>query len=191
MDSTPPSGLAGAGQSTGGAYGGSQSAPSAGGAAVPTAAAAAPNGAAAAASNPVAGSGGTGAVAAVQAGSGQTRGGFPCGPGVHQLPYSHYAAPCVGKFTGNNGGATYNGVTPTTITVALRRCSDAQGSNPAAVYAENQAAGAEPPDVGEAHGKQLIAYLSQVFELYGRHIVTADYPRQRNCTNESTRTGPP
>ena len=130
-----------------------------------------------------------GPVGAVQVGSGLTRGGFPCRPGVHQLAYSQYAPPCVAKFTGNNGGATYNGVTATTINIALRTCSDAQGANAAAVYAEAQAAGAEPPDKAEAHDKQLIAYLSQVFELYGRHVVTQDYNGQGNCTNESIGTG--
>jgi hypothetical protein len=194
---TGPSDLAGAaGQSNGGAYGGSSAGNGAGGgAAAPTAQAAVSSGAAAApgtstGANTGAGSApGAGPVAAVQVGTGQTRGGFPCGPGVHQLPYSQYAAPCVAKFTGNNGGATYNGVTATTITVALRRCSDAQGSNAAAVYAEDQAAGAEPPDVAEAHAKQLINYLSQVFELYGRHIVPQNYDGQGKCVDESTGTG--
>ena len=186
--------LAGAaGQSNGGAYGGPQSSADAGGGAAASAApAAVSSGAAAPGTGTGTGAGsapGAGPVAAVRVGTGQTSGGFPCGPGVHQLPYSQYAAPCVAKFSGNNGGATYNGVTANTITVALRRCSDAQGSNAAAVYAENQAAGAEPPDVGEAHAKQLIAYLSTVFELYGRHIQTVDYPGQGNCTNESTGTG--
>jgi hypothetical protein len=185
-----------AGQSNGGAYGGASPGAGAGAdAAAPTAQAAVPSGAAGASgANTGAGAGagsasGAGPVAAVQVGTGQTRGGFPCSPGVHQLPYSQYAAPCVAKFTGNNGGATYNGVTASTITVALRRCQDAQGSNAAAVYAENQAAGAEPPDVGEAHAKQLITYLSQVFELYGRHIQFAPYDGTGKCVDESTGNG--
>jgi len=100
-----------------------------------------------------------------------------------------YAAPCVAKFTGNNGGATYNGVTATTITMALRTCSDASGPNAASVYALDEEAGADPPDKGEVYMKQLITYFSQVFEFYGRHIVTQDFSGAGNCTNESTGTG--
>src|SRR5438094_744975 len=33
------------------------------------------------------------------------------------LPHFHYAPPCVAKFSGNNGGATYQGVTATSIKV--------------------------------------------------------------------------
>ncbi|HEY1633869.1 MAG TPA: hypothetical protein VGF64_03860, partial [Acidimicrobiales bacterium] len=71
-------------------------------------------------------------VGTAQAGAGTTRGGFPCKPGVRQLPFSQYAAPCVGQFTGNNGGATYNGVTPNQITIAMRHTSDSSGPNSAA-----------------------------------------------------------
>src|SRR3954452_14559527 len=49
-----------------------------------------------------------GPVGAVQVGTGVTVGGVPCHPGVAQLPFSQYADPCVAKFSGNNGGATYN-----------------------------------------------------------------------------------
>ena len=194
------------GLSTGGAYGASQPQDSTpGGAAGPSAApGATPAGTAApaaggvavtlpgsSASRPGAGAGSSaaGPVGTVQVGSGQTRAGFPCGPGVHQLPYSVYAAPCVAKFNGNNGGATYNGVTSTTITIALRTCSDASGPNAASVYALDEQAGADPPDKAEAYMKQLLTYFSQVFEFYGRHIVTQDYTGQGNCTNESTGTG--
>jgi len=189
---TSPAGAAGAaGASTGGAYGQSQSTTGSGGAAASAGPGAASSGAAPAVASGATGAAGSGAgpVAAVQVGTGQTRGGFPCSAGVHQLPYSQYASPCVARFSGNNGGATYNGVNASTITIALRRCSDANGSNAAAVYAEDEAAGAEPPDVAEAHAKQLIAYFSQVFELYGRHIQTVNYAGQGNCTNESIGTG--
>ena len=190
---TSPTGAGG--PTAGGAYGAPGSGAAGGGApgAVSTGpAAAGANPATGPATGGVAGPGGAaggGPVAAVQVGSGVTRGGFPCSPGVHQLPYSLYAPPCVAKFSGNNGGATYNGVTATTITVALRKCSDAQGANASAVYAEDEAAGAEPPDQAETHAIQLMTYLSKVFELYGRHIVTQGFDGTGNCTNESTGTG--
>src|SRR5207248_3425809 len=47
---------------------------------------------------------GGGPVAPVQVGSGVARSGVQCGPGVRQIAGSAYAAPCVGAFTGENGG---------------------------------------------------------------------------------------
>ena len=53
----------------------------------------------------------------IAAGTGTTLGGAKCTPGTLQFN-SAYVAPCVPKFTGNNGGATSNGVTASTITLA-------------------------------------------------------------------------
>jgi hypothetical protein len=132
---------------------------------------------------------GAGPIGKVSVGTGVTRGGFPCSPGVHQLPYSAYAAPCVAAFTGNNGGATWNGVTATTITIAFRHCKDSQGANAAAVDQAAIAAGGETYEDEEAHLKQLVAYINRTFEFYGRHIEIVDYNGQCNFTNESTGTG--
>src|SRR5258708_4543779 len=162
----------------GGAYGGSQ-------AAGPTGDSGAGTGTAA----PGATGGGVGTAAAVghvAVGTGVTRGGFPCSPGGHQLPYSQYAAPCVAAFTGNNGGATWNGVTATTITLIYHQCQDSSGANSAAVDKESQAAGGETYEDEEKHVRQLIAYINRTFEFYGRHIDVQDWTGQCNFTMEST-----
>ncbi len=167
-----------AAQTTGGAYGGQATGPTAdSGAGTATAAPGTASGA---------GPGVAAPIGKVQVGSGVTRGGFPCSPGVHQLPYSQYAAPCVAAFTGSNGGATWNGVTATTITIAYHHCTDSSGPNAAAVDQESIAAGGETYEDEETHVKQLIAYINRTFEFYGRHIDVQDFPGQCNFTTEST-----
>jgi len=60
---------------------------------------------------------------------GKTRGGFDCGPGVRQLPWSKYAAPCVPVFNGNNGGATWRGVSADKIRIVFRRYNENADTN--------------------------------------------------------------
>ena len=129
-----------------------------------------------------------GPVGTVQVGTGLTRAGYKCTSGVRQLPYSQYAAPCVAKFAGNNGGHTWNGVTGSTITIALRKTSDAQGANAQAVDAEAEAAGGVTPEVGEQYTRQLIAWANKTFEFYGRQIKLVDFNGTGNGTNESLGT---
>ncbi|HXA42732.1 MAG TPA: hypothetical protein VNV65_07460 [Candidatus Solibacter sp.] len=172
----------GTAQTSGGAYGGAapSGAPGDNGAGTPT---------------PVAGSNGAGTatgvappVGKVAVGTGVTRGGFPCSPGAHQLPYSQYAAPCVATFTGYNGGATWNGVTATTIKLVYHQCQDSTGPNAAAVDKESQAAGGETYEAEETHVRQLIDYINRTFEFYGRHIEVQDWTGACNFTNESVGT---
>ena len=47
----------------------------------------------------------------IEAGTGTTVGGVACKEGVKQVPDLQYSVPCVPKFTGDNGGATSQGVT--------------------------------------------------------------------------------
>jgi len=210
------SGLAaGAGANTGGAYGAGRSASGAAGTAAggggPTGAAgvggsgpagsgggapigatpgASPGGSNGAVTGPSAGGPtASGPVAAVHAGTGATVGGVPCGPGVAQLPYSVYADPCVAKFTGNNGGATYTGVTGSTITIGIRHTSDAQGPNAASVDAVAESAGGVSYETNETYIKALVAQFEKTFELYGRHLNLVDFNGQGNLTNEQTGTG--
>ncbi len=128
-------------------------------------------------------------VGAVQVGTGTTRGGFPCKPGVRQLPFSQYAAPCEAQFAGSNGGATYNGVTPNAITVAIRHTSDSSGANQVAVQAEVEAAGGVSYQTAEDYTQKLIAYFNKTFEFYGRQIKLADFNGQGNETDEQTGQG--
>ncbi|TMM18257.1 MAG: hypothetical protein E6G01_03815 [Actinobacteria bacterium] len=123
-------------------------------------------------------------VGGVQVGTGVTRGGFPCKPGVNQLPFSQYAAPCEAQFTGNNGGATYNGVTPSAITVAIRHTSDANGANAQAANAQIEAAGGQSYDTVRGYTQKIVDYFNKTFEFYGRQIKLVDYNGQGNNTKE-------
>jgi hypothetical protein len=112
---------------------------------------------------------GVGVVAVQQ---GKTVGGFDCKPGVRQIPWSVYANPCQGKFTGNNGGATYRGVTAKEIKITIRRFAvDAGDVTDAAARAQGQATRAE----GVSIVKKYAGYFNKVFELYGRKVVFDDF----------------
>jgi hypothetical protein len=130
-----------------------------------------------------------GPVGAVQFATGVTRGGVACKPGVRQIPLSQYADPCEAMFTGNNGGATYNGVTGDTITISVRHDSDASGPNAAAVQAEAQAAGGDSFDMQEQAARMLTNYFNKTFELYGRQVKIVDFNGQGNSTQEAQSQG--
>ena len=134
-------------------------------------------------SSPTGGSGGP--IGTVSVGTGQTAGGFACSSGVTQIPWATYAAPCVAKFTGNNGGATAPGVTASTITIAVRVATDAQGANSLEQQAEAQAAGGVDDKTNWQYMQTLTNYFNKTFELYGRKVVFVQYNGQGNGTNES------
>ena len=138
------------------------------------------------ASGAAAGAGSQGPVANTggQVGHGITVGGVACAPGVRQISYSEYAAPCVSKWSGNNGGGTWNGVTGNTITVAIRHTADSSGPNAVATEAEIEAAGGVQYSVAEQYTQQLVAYFNKIFELYGRQVKLVDFNGQGNYTNE-------
>jgi hypothetical protein len=165
------------------------SAAGAGSTASATAGATAAGPAGATAAGGAAASGNPGDVAGVQTGSGVTLAGVACGPGVRQIPFSQYAAPCVSHFTGDNGGATANGVTGNEITIAIRRTSDAQGANSLAVQAQVEAAGGVSYDVEEQYTHKIIDYFNKTFEFYGRQIKLVDFNGQGNGTDESLGQG--
>lgn len=102
-----------------------------------------------------------------QYGSGTTVGGVACGAGVSQVPWSAYAPPCQPAWHGNNGGATYRGVTAKTITITYRAASTAQLAE---LY------GLLPPKVVGTNAEAvntLQAYINtfnRSFELYGRKV---------------------
>jgi hypothetical protein len=75
-------------------------------------------------------------------------------------------APCVPKFTGNNGGVTYPGVTATTIRIGYYL------AKPDAQYdALLQLAGAyDPPAKVEQAVKDYVQIYSSQFETYGRKV---------------------
>ena len=162
---------------TGGAAGNSGAVAAGGGAgAVSTASGSGPSGG---------GIGGGGAIGNVQTGTGTTVGGFACSPGVKQLPWATYAAPCQAKFSGYNGGATAPGVTANTITIAVRTATDAQGANSLELQAQTEAAGGVDNKTNWQYMQTLTDYFNKTFDLYGRKVQYVTYNGQGNGTNEA------
>lgn len=119
--------------------------------------------------------------------AGTTVGGFKCEPGVRQLPWSLYANPCIGKFTGNNGGATYRGVTDKTIKIAVRKPAvDAGDVTDAQARAQGQATRAE----GLSIIKKWASYFNKTFDLYGRQVEFVEFQsRASNGIEEAQSRG--
>jgi hypothetical protein len=115
----------------------------------------------------------------VKVGSGTTISGTKCSSGTPQFA-SAYADPCIAKFTGNNGGATYRGVTSTTITLAQRVFPNT--ANGEQVAAEAAAAGVALPSVTSQVEQVFLNYFNKVYDLYGRKVVV----KQMNATGNPT-----
>jgi hypothetical protein len=122
----------------------------------------------------------------VKVGSGTTISGQKCTSGTPQVP-SPYAVPCIGKFTGNNGGATYDGVTATTITLAQRAFPSTANSQQ--IQAQATAAGVAPPQVGTEVEQVFLNYFNTAYDLYGRHVVIQSVPATGNATSEALNQG--
>lgn len=138
---------------------------------VPTPGAAGASGAAAAseAGDPAAAStAGTASTGTSSAGEGGGVGGVgACTDRTLQVPGDPYSPPCY-SFSGGNGGATYQGVTDTTITVTVR---ELEGPSAAEIFAD--ISGQSVNDSPEAVRDTVVAlaeYFSQRFQLYGRHL---------------------
>jgi hypothetical protein len=130
-----------------------------------------------------------GPIGQVAPGTGVTRGGFECKPGVHQIAFSQYAPPCVAKFTGNNGAKTYRGVDDKTIRVIVRATADAGGPNGQTVDQVNKAAGQADRETAFGMLQTYAKYLNQVMELYGRQVVFEKWDGQGNGTDEAQSKG--
>src|SRR3954471_14198431 len=128
-------------------------------------------------------------IAAVQTGTGVTKNGVACKPGVRQVPYSVYASPCVAKYDAGNGGGTANGVTDTAIKIAIRAPADANGPNAQAVNKVQAQAGQLTSDQQVAAFKALLPWFNKQYELYGRHVEFVDYNGQGNGTDEAQSKG--
>lgn len=76
-----------------------------------------------------------------------------------------WAPPCVPKFTGDNGGETYRGVTGDSITIMIMA-----GNYGAAVDAALQAAGGATPEQAQAAIEANEKFINERFELYGRKV---------------------
>jgi hypothetical protein len=118
----------------------------------------------------------------ITAGSGTTVGGTKCMPGTPQFA-SPYADPCIPKFTGNNGGATYRGVTSTEIVLAQRQFPSTSNSQQVAAQAE--AAGVALPAVSDQVEQVFLNYFNKAFDLYGRKVVIEPMTATGNSTLEA------
>jgi hypothetical protein len=123
-----------------------------------------------------------------KAGNGVTVSGVKCTTGTPQFD-SPYAPPCLAKFTGNNGGATYDGVTATTITLAQREFPNAADTEE--IAAQAKAAGAAIPQVISQVQQVFVNYFNKVYDLYGRQVVIKPYTTQASLTTEALGQGQP
>jgi hypothetical protein len=124
----------------------------------------------------------------IKAGTGKTIAGAKCASGTPQF-VSPYAAPCVPKFAGSNGGSTYNGVTATTITLAQREFPNAADTEE--IEAQAKAAGAAIPQVISQVQQVFLNYFNRVYDLYGRKVVIKPYTTQASFTTEELGQGQP
>jgi hypothetical protein len=118
----------------------------------------------------------------IKAGTGKTVSGTTCTPTTGQFNGA-YADPCLPKFSGNNGGATYNGVTSSTITLA--QIEYPSTSNAQELEAEAAAAGDAPQPVISQVEQVFLNYFNKVYELYGRKVVIQPVTATGNSTLEA------
>ena len=122
----------------------------------------------------------------VSVGSGTTISGTPCTSGAPQFA-SPYAAPCIHHFTGNNGGATSNGVTGNTITLVQREFPSTADTQQ--VEAQAKEDGAALPQVTDQVQQVFLNYFNKAFDLYGRHVVLTKFTGTGDATTESLGQG--
>lgn len=93
---------------------------------------------------------------------------------------SVYSAPCAGPFVGDNGGATYKGVTATEIRVALIMCTNVMASKNGLID--------ENATDGNARDRTLRAfqrYFNQNYQFYGRRLqIVSLNPKDGDTCNE-------
>jgi len=175
--SSGSSASAGSSGSAGAASGGSTSGSAAGQAGSTT-------GSAGSAGGSIASGGGSGSVVAgsgVGAGGGDvSKTGVHCISGARQFAWSDFAPNCVPAFSGNNGGATGQGVTPSTITLTYRLANSSQQS---AVDALAGSANINQTDL-VADMQTYVNYFNTQFELYGRKVVFKTYQGQGDYLEE-------
>ncbi len=108
----------------------------------------------------------------------------PTGCDERQLTGSDYGPCKIDAFTGDNGGATAEGVTADTIRVSFR------DANPAQLAALNAIAGPAMASLGGDQAattsdlETLVAYFNDQFELYGRTVELDVYEGQGQFLDE-------
>lgn len=104
-----------------------------------------------------------------------TKTGIRCAAGVRQFTWSAYAPYCVSAWHGNNGGATAQGVTGSTITITYRETNSSQDTAVEA-YASGANAGSDAQYVQDL--QTYVKFFNSQFELYGRKVVLKPYQGQ-------------
>lgn len=126
--------------------------------------------------------------APAQATGSVTRDGRECADGVRQIPISRYATNCLPVQSGDNGGATWRGVTGDEIVIVERRYP--QTANSQAVAAVNESAGIASDEQQDEVNAVFREYLNANMELYGRTVKWVVYESQYgNATNEAQSQG--
>jgi len=97
---------------------------------------------------------------------------------VLQVAWSKYAPPCQPAFSGDNGGATSNGVSGTEIVAVMRKTNDYDGAA--------QAMGAPTFTQMVAYAQAMIDLANSQFEFYGRKIVLKTFTGQGSFLQESS-----
>ena len=111
-------------------------------------------------------------------GSGTAVNGTNCTGGATEFDSSVYAPPCMGAWTGNNGGATAHGVTAKTITLYYRyykECATPTSYCSATLSVINS----------------LVAYFNKQYETYGRQVVVKAFHGQGSVYAEADNEGQP
>jgi len=114
-----------------------------------------------------AGAGGSAAGGGEGGGSGANGGVSPCTDRTLQVPGDPYSPPCY-AFSGDNGGATHQGVTSDEIVISIRTL---EGPTAAEIFAD--LSGEAVNDSPEAYVDTVMAlaeYFSQRFNFYGRKL---------------------
>src|SRR6185312_13988726 len=119
----------------------------------------------------------------VSVGNGTTITGASCTKDAPQVPDATYSVPCIDKFTGNNGGATYNGVTATQITIANRVFPGSANTAEAAAVAKQLGIALAP--VTDQVQAVFLDYFNKTFDLYGRKVVIVPQASDSNSTLEA------
>ncbi|HET9732739.1 MAG TPA: hypothetical protein VFP54_08705 [Acidimicrobiales bacterium] len=122
----------------------------------------------------------------ITVGSGTTVSGTKCTANGPQFD-SPYAPPCIAKFTGSNGGATYNGVTANQILIANRTFPSTANAQQTAAVAKAQ--GYALPQVTQQVRQVFLDYFNKVYDLYGRKVVIQDVNATGNSTQEALNQG--
>jgi len=105
----------------------------------------------------------------------------PCPDRERQVAGDPYSPPCV-VFSGDNGGATHQGVTREEIIIAVR---ELEGPSAAEIFSQLSGESvSDSPEAYEDTGRALAEYFSTRFNFYGRQIKLVLFKGSGNGASE-------